>query len=378
MRLWRSGKRGFFRIVFILSFASLVSYKVALPPFIAFLGGSALSVGLVFSFGAVVRAFSRFVGGFLRDFKGDKFTLFFSLLFRVLAFLLLFFSSDLLRVFTAISLLAFSQGLEATALLSTTAVYAEGLELSGTLFGLVLTLRMLPSVFSPVFTGFVADLYGFYSVFGLGAFFSVIALICLLLSRIELEKPGMEEGCQRKMLLEYVLIALSTFFLFISVSSFIPLLTYWLTLELGFDLALVGFILSLRNVLGMFSRFYSGYIADKLGNVEELILVGIIRSISLLLLPLAGNPVQVALLVMLHGSLMAAPSRSAFIASLSSRERYGRAYGVVGFFQDLGSMVGPVVAGFLAEAAGFLAAFYFMTFSLMVYVALLLLLKKLV
>ena len=188
----------------------------------------------------------------------------------------------------------------------------------------------------------------------------------------------MEEGCQRKMLLEYVLIALSTFFLFISVSSFIPLLTYWLTLELGFDLALVGFILSLRNVLGMFSRFYSGYIADKLGNVEELILVGIIRSISLLLLPLAGNPVQVALLVMLHGSLMAAPSRSAFIASLSSRERYGRAYGVVGFFQDLGSMVGPVVAGFLAEAAGFLAAFYFMTFSLMVYVALLLLLKKLV
>jgi len=223
----------------------------------------------------------------------------------------------------------------------------------------------------------MAETFGIKSVFVVGLLLSVAVLAALSKVKIGSSKHSSKTENARSVLkFEYVVLWLSTFFLFMAVTSFAPLLTLWVTRELGYDLAILGLVLFPQSMVALFSRVYSGYIADKLGSLKSLILVGLVRFAAFFLIPYASTPLLLAALVALRGSLMAGPPRNAYIASLFNRKSYGKAYGAVGVAQDMGGIVGPLASSLIAEVWSFKAAFHFMALCVAVYVSLLLLLLR--
>ncbi len=365
------------KVSLALSLLTLINYGMALPALVASLGGTVLVVGSVLSLAAFFRAVSRVFAGFLRDRLGDRPVLFLAAAMRGLAFTLLAFSQDVRQVALAAVLFSSSQGFESIALLSFTASQTVGSSATSTFFGLVLTVRMLPGTLSSVFTGFLAKTFGVKSVFAAGMLLSVAVLAAL--SKVEIRSskhPSKIENAGRVLKFEYMILWLSTLFLFMAVTSFAPLLTLWVTRELGYDLAILGLVLFPQSLVALFSRVYSGYIADKLGSLKSLILVGLVRFAAFFLIPYASAPLLLAALVALRGSLMAGPPRNAYIASLFNRKSYGKAYGAVGVAQDMGGIVGPLASSLIAEVWGFKAAFHFMALCVAIYASLLLLLLK--
>lgn len=360
----------------LLSLAGFINFRMAVPSLLAALGGSAFLLGAVFSSVAAVRAAARILGGVVRDSKGDRLVLTLSAALRALSFLSLMLATKVHQVLLGASLFAAAQGLESTALLSATAVRAANAGMVGVLFGLVLTLRMLPGTFSSLLTGLLADTYGLRAVFGAGLLLSLPALAvgAILKGRCGVEERAGYACVGACFTVRYLLLLAATFLLFVSVSSFVPLLTYWLVSR-GVGLATIGTILFARSLLAAFSRVYSGYLADKLGDVEVLALVGAVRALTLTLVPHAEGLLPLAVLVVAHGSLMAAPSRNALIYRAFGNVGYGKAFGIVGLSQDLGGVVGPLLAGMLAESLGYEAAFYFMALTLVLYMGLVIALR---
>ena len=359
----------------LLSLAGFINFRMAVPSLLAALGGSAFLLGAVFSSVAAVRAAARILGGVVRDSKGDRLVLTLSAALRALSFLSLMLATKVHQVLLGASLFAAAQGLESTALLSATAVRAANAGMVGVLFGLVLTLRMLPGTFSPLLTGLLADTYGLRAVFGAGL---LLSLPALAVGAILGEEHGVEKradyACVGARFTRGYLLLAATFLLFVSVSSFVLLLTYWLVSR-GMGLAAIGTILFARSLLAAFSRVYSGYLADRLGDVEVLALVGAVRALTLTLVPHAEGLLPLAVLVVAHGSLMAAPSRNALIYRAFGNFDYGKAFGIVGLSQDLGGVVGPLLAGMLAESVGYEAVFYFMALTLVLYTGLVITLR---
>lgn len=360
----------------LLSLAGFINFRIAMPSLVAALGGSVFFVGAVFSSVAAVRAAARILGGVVRDIKGDRLVLTLSAALRALSFLVLMLATKVHQALLGASLFAAAQGLESTALLSATAVHAADTGMVGMLFGLVLTLRMLPNTFSSLLTGLLADTYGLKAVFGAGLLLSLPALAvgAVFEERCSVGESVGYASTGVSLTKGYLLLLAATSLLFISVSSFVPLLTYWLVSQ-GVGLAAIGTVLFARSLLAAFSRVYSGYLADRVGDVEVLALVGAVRALALALIPHAEGLLPLAVLVVVHGSLMAAPSRSALIYRVFGRIGYGKAFGIVGLSQDLGGVVGPLLAGILAERVGYEAAFYFMALTLALYTGLMLALR---
>ncbi|MCD6369418.1 MAG: MFS transporter [Thermoproteales archaeon] len=353
----------------ILSVSTLVNVNTVIPSYMGSLGAQAFIVGLAYTLMAFSRAVARLISGFLRDVAGERIVLTMCLLLRMCAYILLFLAKDVLNLVAGLALLATAQGLENPALLSATAVVAGETASTGAVFGLILTLRMGPNIVSPVLSGWFADSFGVRNIFILG-----LVLTCFSLLFYTRVKTGFKLkyadplGVKAVFRKDLLLLLLATFFLFITVSSFIPILSYWIGEELGYSYLALGLVFSSRNLIALFSRVYSGQLSDRFGELNMLMCVGLVRAVALLLLPFTKEIAAITLLVVLHGSLMAAPPRSAFIAKMFGKEDYGKAYGSVGLAQDLGSMVGPVLMGFIADHYGYTVAYMSMSGFLIAFI----------
>ncbi len=359
----------------ILALASLININVIIPSYIAYLGGTVFTVGIVYSLMAFFRALSSILSGYIRDKMGERIVFLLSLGATTLSFIVLFAANNLVVLALGLVTYALARGIETPTLLSATATIASETSLTATLFGVILTVRMMPTVISPAFTGYIADNLGVRIVFITGAILSSIGLLAM--SRIRVgEKVGGERVERRTIFSrEFLILIAATFFLFISVSAFVPILSYWVIQELKYSYITLGVILTARNIVAMFSRIYSGTLADKLGDLNLLISVGVIRATALLLLIFVKDPLAIALLVVLHGSLMAAPPRSAYISKIFAKENYGIAFGTISIVQNFGWMAGPILAGYIAEHYGYGLTYIMLAIALLIFASLVSLLK---
>ncbi len=356
------------------SLTSVININVIIPSYIAQLGGTILTVGLVYSVMSITRVTSGIMSGVIRDKYGGKIAILLSLLASIISFLILSISNNMKVLIFGLLVLSFSRGFEIPALFSTTATIASEVSLTATLFGLVLTIRFLPVSISPMITGLIADKFGIQITFMIGALFSLVSFFIALKIDFKEEIKG---EIHWKILLrkEFLILFISTFFLFISVTSLTPLISYWTVEVLGFDYTTLGLILTMRNLITIFSRIYSGFLADKLGELNTLIFVGILRFISLILFPFTTDPLMITLLMILHGSLVAAPPRSAYISRLFSKEDYGKAFGTLSIAQNMGWIIGPLLVGFVAEFYGYFMAFATLALTILAYTMFILILK---
>ena len=371
----RGELRGLVLVSLVLAFVNLISINVLVPSYVASLGGGVFLVGVVYSLMAAARGFSGALGGFLRDRVGGKIVLLLSVSVKMLAFTILFLAGNIPILALGLIVHAFGSGVEIPAFLSVVAVVAGETSFTATLFGFALTVKTMPNICAPALTGFLADGFGVRMAFFFGVIFSLASFLSLL--KIKVEKVlKTEERIERvEFDRDFLLLLVATYFLFAAVSAFTPIFSYWVVEELKYSFTLLGLILAARSVVAAFSRIYTGMLADRLGNLNLLLGVGAVRATALALLPLARNPLEITLLVLLYGSLMAAPPRSAYISKIFSREDYGKAFGAISVAQNLGLMTGPVFAGYVAEHWGYFLTYTILSLLFVIFALLIALLK---
>lgn len=355
-----------------LSIGGLVNIEMILSPYITALGGSLLAVGSLYSIRGVIGLVFRLPMGLLSDRLGRKPLLLFCSGLRSIGSLILALASkvnDVLYGLVARSLANISENPAYFAAIGD--LVEEGS--IGIVFGLALSMRHIPSMISPLITGFVADLAGLRAVFMVSM---ILYAASLLLIMIFVSEPRREftGGYGFSFLLKdrRLLLLFAAFLLVFSAqTAFTPFFNILAVDYVGLSFSQLGLITSLGAATGLAARIFSGWLSDRLSPKAELILAGVLRAFSFILAAYAGGFPLLLLAYLANRLLMFAPARNTIIVRLTPSEFRGRAFALMGLAADLGEILGATAAGLAAEFYGIEYSFYLMalmvlTFTLLI------------
>ncbi len=121
----------------------------------------------------------------------------------------------------------------------------------------------------------------------------------------------------------------------------------------GVGMSVIGFIEGVAEAIPQVMQPFSGYLSDVLRRRKPIVVAGQLLRSSMLLLFWATTWPQVLLLRFLDrsGKGMANAPRDALIASSTAGNHEGRSFGLNRAMDDMGSVVGMIVASFLVGAA---------------------------
>ncbi|PIP81380.1 MAG: MFS transporter [Gammaproteobacteria bacterium CG22_combo_CG10-13_8_21_14_all_40_8] len=143
-----------------------------------------------------------------------------------------------------------------------------------------------------------------------------------------------------------------------------PLLPLFLTATLGAGPMIIGFIEGLAEATASFLKFYSGRLADKGWPAKKLVLSG--YSLSNFSRPLIGFALGWPFVLMMRffdriGKGIRSSPRDAIISSSTDTANRGKAFGFQRALDNLGAMVGPLLAYILLSYQVQLQQVFFMS-----------------
>jgi Major Facilitator Superfamily. len=146
-----------------------------------------------------------------------------------------------------------------------------------------------------------------------------------------------------------------SFFTDISTEIVVAVLPTFLVLQLGSTPEIVGTIEGIAESTTSFLKLASGTISDRMGKRKSLVVIG--YSISNVVKPLMGFSSSWAHVLGLRsadrvGKGLRTPPRDAIISDSAMEDRIGRAFGVHRTLDQLGAIVGPVIAFLLLVPIG--------------------------
>jgi MFS family permease len=151
-----------------------------------------------------------------------------------------------------------------------------------------------------------------------------------------------------------------SFFTDISTEIVVAVLPTFLVLQLGSTPEIVGTIEGIAESTTSFLKLASGTISDRMGKRKSLVVIG--YSISNVVKPLMGFSSSWAHVLGLRsadrvGKGLRTPPRDAIISDSAMEDRIGRAFGVHRTLDQLGAIVGPVIAFLLLVPIGYQGLF---------------------
>jgi MFS family permease len=124
---------------------------------------------------------------------------------------------------------------------------------------------------------------------------------------------------------------------------------YWFTVRFQADPGVLGTIFFAANLLSGVSGLVAARLASRFGLVNTMVFTHIPSNILLILVPLMPTfGLAIAVLLMRFSiSQMDVPTRQSFVASVVAPDERAAAGGVTNVFRSCGTMLAPVLAGFM-------------------------------
>jgi MFS family permease len=126
-------------------------------------------------------------------------------------------------------------------------------------------------------------------------------------------------------------------------------MAYWFTIRFHADPGQLGAVFFAANLLSGFSGLIAARLSERFGLINTMVFTHIPSNILLILVPLMptfGLAITV-LLMRFAISQMDVPTRQSFVASVVASDERAAAGGVTNVFRSCGSMLAPVLAGFM-------------------------------
>ncbi|HEM3194966.1 multidrug efflux MFS transporter [Streptococcus suis] len=241
---------------------------------------------------------------------------------------------------------------------------------TGYALGTLSTGAVAGNLIGPTLGGILAEMFGVHLVFLLvGLLYAIVVLLTVFYIREDFVPVKKGEEMSVKEVFEQVkdrqmLVGLfvTSMIIIAAAQAVVPILTLYVR-HLGQTdnlLFVAGFIISLPGMASLVTSGYLGKIGDRIGN-HRLLLIALTYSLLInVFCVFAENPFQLGLLRFMYGFGTGAllPSVNSLLTKLTPKEGISRIFSYNQLFNNLGSVVGPMMGSAVAAHMGYDWVFY--------------------
>ncbi|HEM5310733.1 TPA: multidrug efflux MFS transporter [Streptococcus suis] len=241
---------------------------------------------------------------------------------------------------------------------------------TGYALGTLSTGAVAGNLIGPTLGGILAEMFGVHTVFLLvGLLYAIVVLLTVFYIREDFVPVKKGEEMSVKEVFEQVkdrqmLVGLfvTSMIIIAAAQAVVPILTLYVR-HLGQTdnlLFVAGFIISLPGMASLVTSGYLGKIGDRIGN-HRLLLIALTYSLLInVFCVFAENPFQLGLLRFMYGFGTGAllPSVNSLLTKLTPKEGISRIFSYNQLFNNLGSVVGPMMGSAVAAHMGYDGVFY--------------------
>ncbi|HEM4070283.1 TPA: multidrug efflux MFS transporter [Streptococcus suis] len=241
---------------------------------------------------------------------------------------------------------------------------------TGYALGTLSTGAVAGNLIGPTLGGILAEMFGVHMVFLLvGLLYAIVVLLTVFYIREDFIPVKRGEAMSVKEVFAQVkdrqmLVGLfvTSMIIIAAAQAVVPILTLYVR-HLGQTdnlLFVAGFIISLPGMASLVTSGYLGKIGDRIGN-HRLLLIALIYSLLInVFCVFAENPFQLGLLRFMYGFGTGAllPSVNSLLTKLTPKEGISRIFSYNQLFNNLGSVVGPMMGSAVAAHMGYDWVFY--------------------
>ncbi|MBS8063295.1 MFS transporter [Streptococcus suis] len=241
---------------------------------------------------------------------------------------------------------------------------------TGYALGTLSTGAVAGNLIGPTLGGILAEMFGVQMVFLLvGLLYAIVVLLTVFYIREDFVPVKKGEEMSVKEVFEQVkdrqmLVGLfvTSMIIIAAAQAVVPILTLYVR-HLGQTdnlLFVAGFIISLPGMASLVTSGYLGKIGDRIGN-HRLLLIALTYSLLInVFCVFAENPFQLGLLRFMYGFGTGAllPSVNSLLTKLTPKEGISRIFSYNQLFNNLGSVVGPMMGSAVAAHMGYDWVFY--------------------
>ncbi|NQP36006.1 multidrug efflux MFS transporter [Streptococcus suis] len=241
---------------------------------------------------------------------------------------------------------------------------------TGYALGTLSTGAVAGNLIGPTLGGVLAEIFGVHTVFLLvGLLYAIVVLLTVLYIRedfVPIKKsdamPVKDLFAQIKDRQMMVGLFVTSMIIIAAAQAVVPILTLYVR-HLGQTdnlLFVAGFIISLPGMASLVTSGYLGKLGDRIGN-HRLLLMALTYSLLInVFFVFAQNPFQLGLLRFLYGFGTGAllPSVNSLLTKLTPKEGISRIFSYNQLFNNLGTVVGPMMGSAVAAHMGYDWVFY--------------------